>query len=48
NGIAGGRFNRFHAASTLLRVQSAFLPEVDAVTLTRAERLFGRLNELLP
>jgi hypothetical protein len=48
NGIAGGEFNQFHPAASLLREYSTFLSGIDAVTLTRAERLFTRLNNLLP
>ena len=46
--IAGGQFNHYRAAATLLREQASLIPKIGPMTLTRAEQLFTRLNDLLP
>jgi AAA ATPase domain len=46
--IAGGQFNHYRPAATLLREQTSLIPQINTVTLTRAEQLFTRLNDLLP
>jgi ABC-type molybdenum transport system ATPase subunit/photorepair protein PhrA len=48
HGIAGGRFNHYKPAAALLREQTTVAARISTATLTRAERLFGRLNSLLP
>jgi ABC-type oligopeptide transport system ATPase subunit len=47
-GIAGGKFSHLKPATTLLREQAALVPTLDQTVLTRAEKLFIRLNGLLP
>ncbi|MFJ6926466.1 AAA family ATPase [Streptomyces nigra] len=42
------RFNHYKPAAVLLREQAALVPRIDAVTVTRADQLFTRLNSLLP
>ena len=46
--LAGGQFNHYRPAATLLREQASLIPKIGTLTLTRAEQLFTRLNELLP
>lgn len=46
--IAGGRFNHYRPAATLLRQQADLLPQIDQDTIERAGQLFARLNSLLP
>jgi hypothetical protein len=46
--IAGGQFNHYRPAATLLREQTSLIPKISPMTLTRAEQLFSRLNDLLP
>jgi hypothetical protein len=44
--IAGGKFNHYKPARTYLREQAS-LPDLDAATLDRIEKLFQRLNGLI-
>lgn len=46
-GIAGGKFNHYKPAALLLREQSALTPKIAPATVTRAAKLFNRLNSLL-
>ncbi len=46
--VAGGQFNHYRPAARLLREQTGLIPQIDTITLARAEQLFTRLNELLP
>jgi hypothetical protein len=48
HGIAGGRFNHYRPAATLLRQQATLASQISTATLARAEQLFHRLNSLLP
>lgn len=47
NDIAGGRFNHYKPAVTLLRNQTTLLEEIDEETERRWEALFVRVNNLL-
>ncbi|QMU68351.1 ATP-dependent endonuclease [Streptacidiphilus sp. P02-A3a] len=42
------RFNHYKPAAVLLREQASLAPLINAVTITRADQLFTRLNSLLP
>ncbi|MFE6869322.1 AAA family ATPase [Kitasatospora sp. NPDC057692] len=46
-GIAGGNFNHYRPAATLLREQAHLTSDIGEATVTRATALFGRLNSLL-
>jgi AAA ATPase domain len=48
HGIAGGKFNHYRPAAVLLREQAALAPAIGATTINRADRLFARLNGLIP
>ncbi len=48
NGIDGGRFNHYLPAEYFMKEQVSLLGEVDTATVERAERLFNRVNSLLP
>jgi energy-coupling factor transporter ATP-binding protein EcfA2 len=48
HGIDGGRFNHYRPAAVLLREQATLLPMIADATINRADRLFTRLNGLLP
>jgi len=48
HGIAGGKFNHYRPAAVLLREQAALAPAISAATINRADRLFARLNGLIP
>jgi hypothetical protein len=45
--VARGRFKHYRPA-TRLREQASLIPKIGPVTLTRAEQLFTRLNDLFP
>jgi hypothetical protein len=46
--IAGGRFNHYKPAAVLLREQASLAGQIDSDTIARADKLFTRLNSLLP
>ena len=48
HGIAGGKFNHYRPSAVLLREQAALAPAISAATISRADRLFTRLNGLIP
>ena len=48
HGIADGKFNHYRPAAVLLREQAALTPAISATTINRADRLFARLNGLIP
>lgn len=48
NNIASGKFSHYLPAAYFLREQATLLPRLDAATLERVEKLFRRVNELLP
>ena len=48
HGIADGRFNHYRPAAVLLREQATLVPAIADTTTNRADRLFARLNKLLP
>jgi predicted ATP-dependent endonuclease of OLD family len=48
NNIASGEFNHYLPAAYFLREQATLLARLDSATLERAEKLFRRVNELLP
>ncbi len=47
-GIADGKFNHYRPAAVLLREQATLAPAISAATISRADRLFTRLNGLIP
>ena len=47
HGIASGKFNHYRPAAVLLREQAALAPAISAATISRADRLFARLNGLI-
>jgi predicted ATP-dependent endonuclease of OLD family len=48
NNIASGEFSHYLPAAYFLREQATLLPRLDSTTLERVEKLFRRVNELLP
>jgi energy-coupling factor transporter ATP-binding protein EcfA2 len=48
NNIASGRFNHYLPAAYLLREQAVLLPQLGSATLERVQKLFRRVNQLLP
>jgi AAA ATPase domain len=48
HGIAGGKFNHYRPAAVLLREQATLGPVIADTTITRAAKVFARLNGLLP
>ncbi len=48
NDIASGEFSHYLPAAYFLGEQATLLPRLDSATLERAEKLFRRVNELLP
>lgn len=48
HGIAGGKFSHYKPAAVLLREQATLAPAISAATVSRAGRLFARLNSLIP
>jgi hypothetical protein len=47
HGIAGGKFNHYRPAAVLLREQAGLASAISDTTISRADRLFARLNGLL-
>ncbi|MFB9902861.1 ATP-dependent nuclease [Allokutzneria oryzae] len=45
---SGGKFSHYKPAALLLREQVSLIPALSDTTLNRAERLFTKLNNLLP
>lgn len=48
HGVANGKFNHYRPAAVLLREQATLAPAISSNTIGRADRLFTRLNGLLP
>jgi hypothetical protein len=46
-GIAGGKFSHLRPATRLLREQATLAPKISSRTLTSAEQLFAKINNLL-
>jgi hypothetical protein len=47
HGISGGKFNHYRPAAFLLREQATLVPAISSATISRADRLFARLNSLI-